>query len=155
MNATNHTLNNASMANSFNSTGGLVEGMIILLVYIVVVMVAAQIVAPWLADLEVLSAAVGRFLSSVAYAVKGLAASAVLTVLALPVWLFATADGETQGLALEVVAVVIGAYIALVIVGVLADRATAAFIDAHPEYEEWADIFPEESEDAEVEPADD
>jgi hypothetical protein len=53
-------------------------------------------------------------------------------------------------MALEAVGVLLAGYAALFVLGMLVDRAVAAFIDAHPELDEWADIFSDEEEDTEA-----
>lgn len=129
----------AGFASSMGLTGPLV-----FVIYAVGVLLAAQFVAPWLATSQLLSGMAGRILESMALAIKGLASTAVLVVVALPAWFLLTAEPSTKGLAAEVVGYGIAAYIALVVLGWLADRAVTAFLDAHPDYDEWDDLFPDE-----------
>jgi hypothetical protein len=81
---------------------------------------------------------------TIEYAIKGLAASAVLFVIAAPVYLLASTDNQTRGFALEVIGIGVIAFLVLAGIGWLADRAVSAFIDAHPDYEEWRDLFPDD-----------
>lgn len=129
---------NGGFASSVGVTGPLVIGL-----YIVGALLAAQFVAPWLAKSRLVSRVSDRVVASVNYAIKGLAATAVLGVLAAPVYLVATSDGQTQGVVLQAIAVLAVAYIALVGIGWLADRAVTAFLNAHPEHDEWSDLFPD------------
>jgi len=132
-----------NISSSFADATGLGPA-VVLLLYVVGALLAAQFVAPWLAQSELLSDVAGGLVASAEYAVKGVGATAVLLVGALPVYFLATADGGTQGLALEAVGVLLAGYIALVGIGMLADRAVTAFIDAHPDVDEWGDLFPED-----------
>jgi uncharacterized protein with PQ loop repeat len=136
----------ADISNGFGSAFGLMPA-VLLVLYIVGVLLAAQFVAPWLAKSELLTSVAGRFVESIEYAVKGFAASAVLAVAALPVYFLANADGGTRGIALKAITIIAAAYVSFVIIGWLADRAVTAFIDAHPEVNEWGDLFPEEEPD--------
>lgn len=147
----NETLANASsgITSGFADATGL-GPIVLLLLYVVGALLAAQFVAPWLAKSELLSSVAGGLLGSLSYAIKGFASTAVLAVAALPVYFLATADGGTRGMALEAVGLLAAGYVALVIIGMLADRAVSAFIDAHPEIDEWADMFPDEEESAEA-----
>jgi len=138
----NTTIANASMevTNGFASSFGLRYATIAVL-YVVGALLAAQFVAPWLARSEMLSRVTGGFVWTAVYAIKGAAASAVLLVAAAPAYFVATMDSGTRGFALEAIGIAVAGYIALVVVGVLADRAASAFLDAHPTYDEWGDVF--------------
>lgn len=116
-------------------------GVIVVVLYVFGALLAAQFVAPWLARSQLLSRVWTYLGDSLAYAMKGVAATAVLVVIAMPVYLLATADGGTRGVALQLLAAAAGGYLAMVVVGWLADHAVAAFLKAHPEYEEWDDLF--------------
>lgn len=146
----NETLHNAS-ANTLNGFADMtgLAGPIVVVLYIVCAMLAVQVLAPWVASSRLVERAGQRVVHAFQYAIKGVAASAVLLIAAAPVYFVATADGETKGLALEAVAMAVAGFLGLVVVGWLADRAVAAWLNAHPEYDEWADLFPEEeSEEA-------
>lgn len=150
----NSTWANASsdMASSFGTTAELAV-LVVVALYVIGALLAAQVVSPWLAQSALLSVAGRRFVESLQYAVKGVAATAVLLLVAAPVYLLATADGGTRGAALTWLGVAVAGYVGLVVAGWLADRAVAAFIDAHPDATEWADLFPEADGDADLEPA--
>jgi len=147
---TNGTLSNASVATNSLAFGGDGFGPIaLLLVYILVALVAAQFVAPWLASSRLLSGVGAHIVQSLRYAIKGIAATAVLALGGIPGYYLVTADGAARGVALEVIGALLGAYVLLTVIGVLADRAVSAFIEAHPEYDAWGDLFPGEESDAE------
>lgn len=137
----------SSFASSFDLVGPLV-----VVLYVIGALLAAQFVAPWLGQSELLARVAGRVVASIQYAIKGIAATAVLVVAALPVYFVVTADGETRGLAGLVIAGGIAAYCTLVGVGWLADRAVTRFIDAHPDYEEWDDIVSADEADDDADP---
>jgi len=107
---------------------------------------AAQFVAPWIARSDTLDRVLGGFAQSFVYAIKGAAASAVLLVAATPAYLVLTADPGTRQVAAKWVGIALGGYLALNVVGWLADRAVTAYIHAHPHAEEWADLWPDEEE---------
>jgi hypothetical protein len=145
----NETIANASFTSGLaDSTGPAL--IVLLLLYVVGALLAAQFVAPWLARSELLSAIISKLFNSIFYVFKGLAVTAVLAFTALPVYFLATADKGTRSMALEAVGVLLAGYVALFVIGMLADRAVTAFIDAHPELDEWADIFSDEKEDTEA-----
>lgn len=147
-------------ANASSITGGFADSsglgpVIVFLVYIVAVLFAAQFVAPWLANSSLLNRLGSGFLDTVVYAIKGLATTAVLAVAALPVWVVAQADAGTRAVAFRYVGFAIAAFVGLAVIGWLADRAVAKFIEAHPDYESWGDIWSGEEDDvAEPEAAD-
>lgn len=146
--ANNESMQNASsgVTNSFGTPTELIP-VLVLVLYAVGALLAAQFVAPWLAKSQLLSSVAGRALQSLHYALKGVGATAVLALVAAPVYFMATADGNTRGLALEVIGLAAAAYVVLVVLGWLADRAVTAFFDAHPEYDGLDDIFPDEPDD--------
>lgn len=147
--ATGESLNNASM--SINSSFGDATGLgpvVILLLYIVGALLAAQFVAPWLAQSNYLSRLAGGLVASLEYAIKGFASTAVLSLVGLPAYLIATADAGTRGAALTTIAGGVAGYVILAGIGVLADRAVTAFIEAHPDLDEWGDLFPEKDDTA-------
>jgi hypothetical protein len=145
----NETIANASFTSGFADSTGLAP-IVLLLLYVVGALLAAQFVAPWLARSKLLSDSISKLFTSLFYALKGLAVTAVLAVTALPVYFLATADKGTRSMALEAVGLLLAGYAALVVIGMLADRAVAAFIDTHPELDEWADIFSDKEEDTEA-----
>lgn len=138
---------NAGMASSFDLVGPLV-----FVVYIVGALLAAQLVAPWLAESRLLQPVSERLKQSLSYAIKGIGATAVLALVGAPIYLVATSDGESQGLALSVLAGLVGVYMALVVIGWLADRAVTRFIDAHPEYDSWEEMWEGEDDATEAAP---
>lgn len=135
-------LDNASMgvASSFGSAGSMFP-IIAFIVYVVAVIVVAQFLAPWAAKSRFVSRASRRLVRTVGYALKGLVASAVLAVLAAPVYVVATADAGTRGVAIEWLGYGLAAFLALAVIGWLAERAVVAFIDAHPDYDDWDDFW--------------
>jgi len=147
--STNETIANASFTSGFADSTGIAP-LVLLLLYVVGSLLAAQFVAPWLAKYKLLSSVAGGLHRSLSYAIKGFASTAVLAVAALPVYFLATADKGTRGLALDAVALMLAGYVALVIIGMLADRALSAFIDAHPDIDDWTDIFPDEEGEKEA-----
>lgn len=132
-------------ANAFDLSGVLILG-----IYVLVALVAAQAFLPWLARSDALTGAAQRFLQSLVYAVKGVAASITLLAIAAPAWFIMQADSGTREVALRWGGYIIGGYLFLVVVGWLADRAVAAFIDAHPDYESFSDIWPEAPDEDET-----
>lgn len=138
----------ADVATGFASSEHLVGPMLLILIYAVGALGAAQYLAPHLAQSRLLERAGKRVTAVVVFALKGAAASAVLAVVALPAYLLLTVDGETRGVALEYLWLAAVAFVALACIGWLADRAVTAYIDAHPDHEEWADLFPEEESEA-------
>lgn len=145
----NESIANAST--SLNSAFGSANELgipLLLVLYGVGALLAAQFVAPWVAQSQLLTTVGGRLVESIEYAIKGVTAVGVLALLALPFHFVATADADTQGLALTAVGVVIVAYAILVGVGWLADRAVGRFVEAHPEADEFGDLFPEDDTEA-------
>lgn len=142
---------NASMSltDGFASTTGL-GGIVALTMYIVVAILAVAVLAPWLAQYRLPTRLARAFGSSVEYAIKGLATTAALAITAAPVYLLATTNGETQRNVGLVIGGLVAAYISLVAIGWLADQAFQRFIDAHPEFDSWDDMW-ETPEDADVE----
>lgn len=133
---------NASMGmtNGFGSTGDLFP-VFVLVVYAVAVLAVANFAAPGLARSRVASRLGAGVVAFFGYVLKGVVASAVLTVAALPVYYVATMDPSGRGIALEVVGYGVAGLAALAVVGWLADRAVARFIDAHPDYDSWEDLW--------------
>lgn len=145
----NESIANASpeITSGFASSMGL-SGVVVLAVFVVTTLVVAQFAAPWLAKSELLSKVGAGFLTSFSYAIKGFTATVVLAGLAFPVYyLTVMADESTRGMVLDVVGTLLLGYVALVVIGVLADRAVSSFIDAHPRIDEWGDLFPGEDDD--------
>lgn len=141
-----------------NATSGFADstglaGPVIVVMYIVAVVAISGVIAPWAARSELLTRVGGGVVQSLEYAIKGLAASAAALAFGYPVYWVATAEGDTQGLALTVIAGLVGIYLALVVIGWIADKAVQRFIDAHPDYEEWGDLFPEADDEEGGEPA--
>lgn len=135
----------------FADSSGLFGLIVVFLLYAGVALLAAQFLAPWLANSRLISRlghGIGR---SIVYALKGLGASAALAIVAGPVYLLAQVDSGTRAVALRYVGYAVAGYLALVAIGWLADRAVAAFIDAHPDYDEWADLFPDDEDESEPE----
>jgi len=138
------TFQNASSGISSGFGNAMDLGPVVLLVlYAVGFLLAAQYIAPWAARSELLSRLGSGLGRSILYAVKGVAASAVITITALPIWVAWRMDAGTRGVALEYVGYAVGGYVILIVVGRLADTAVSKFIEAHPEYDEWSDLFPE------------
>jgi len=133
----------ADMTAAFGDASGIALPGIIIVVYIVGALLAAQFIAPWLAQSDTLERFAGGLAHSLVYAIKGAAASAVLLVIATPAYFALTMDAGTRGLALRGIALLLGGYVVLNVVGWLADRAVGIYIDAHPTAEEWADLWPE------------
>jgi len=107
--------------------------------------------APALAEYRIIGRVVTRFGTAFGYALKGLVAVVVLGVLSAPITVLATADASTRTYILEYAAIAIGGFVGLAVVGYIADYAVARYIDAHPEYEAFSDIFPDSDEtEAEV-----
>lgn len=136
----------AGVANGFADATGL-GPVVVIGLYIVGTLLAAQFVAPWLARSRWLSRAGGGLLTSLVFALKGLGATAALALAAAPVFLLWQADGGTRELALRYVGYAVAGYLALVLVGWLADRAVAAFVEAHPDAEALGDLLPESEDD--------
>jgi len=137
----------ADITGAFGNATGLAVPAIIVLVYIVGALLAAQFIAPWLAQSDSLERVAGGLAHSLVYAIKGAAASAVLLVVAAPAYAVLTMDAGTRGLALRGIALLLGGYVVLNVVGWLADRAVGIYIDAHPTAEEWADLWPDTDEE--------
>jgi len=145
---TPNTIQNASngLSGGFASSTDL--GPVVLIVmYAVGFLLAAQYVAPWAARSELLSRVGSGLGQSVLYAIKGVAASAVMTITALPAWVVWQLDAGTRGVALEYLGYAIGGYVVLMAVGWAADTVVSTFIEAHPEYDEWSDLFPDAPDD--------
>lgn len=130
----------SGLSNSFNSISPLILVVVLASVGIVVV---ASLVAPWLAKSRLLSRLGRRIGITLWYALKGVVTCAAVSLVAVPAYIFSQADGSTQAVSLKLVALALGAVIALAILGWIADRTVAKFIDVHPEFEEWSDIFPD------------
>lgn len=140
----------ASINGGFADMSGLMPVLLIGL-YIIGALLAAQFVAPWLARSSLLGTVGDAILSAIGYAIKGSAAVAVLAVAALPAYLVLTVDASTRGVALRWVAYGVAAFAGLVAVGWLADRAVARYIKAHPNVDSWAELWEsDDSGDAEV-----
>lgn len=146
-------VNASATANTFGSSGGLLAVLVVVGLYSIAALLLAQVVGPWLARSGLLAALSDRVLRSVEFAAKGVAASAVLAAIGLPVALLATAEASTQFAVARWAGIAIAGYATLVVVGWLADRSVTAFIEAHPEYEAWGDIFDASDGDESPEPA--
>lgn len=144
---TPHQIENAT--SGFADSTGLFGPVVLVLVYALAVMVAAQWLAPWIAESSLLSRLGAGVVETIVYAIKGLATTAVLAVAALPFWFVSQADPGTRSAAFRYGGYAIVAFVGLVVVGWLADRAVTKFIEAHPDYEEWGDLW-HESEDEEL-----
>lgn len=138
----NETLNASnSVTSGFGDTSGLVGLTFLLAIYAVVALLAANLVAPWLAQSAIFGRIGAAISSALAYAIKGVATTAVLGALALPAYLFATADAATRSTGLEYAGYAVGGFLILVGIGQLADKAVSRFIDAHPDHDSWEDIW--------------
>lgn len=122
-------------------------GIIIILLYIIGALLAARHVAPWLAQSRFITRTGTQIATSFVYAIKGVAATAVLAAAAAPVYLLTQVDGSTRGIALRYIAYAAVAYISLVVIGWLADRAVTAFVNAHPDIDTIDDLIPEPRDD--------
>lgn len=142
--------NASSSINSGFASSYELGGVLVIVLYIVGALLAAQFVAPWLAQSQLLGTIGNAIFSALAYAIKGLAAVGVLALAALPGYLLLTADVSTRGVALKWVGYAVGAFAALVVVGWLADRAVARFIEAHPDVDSWAELWESDDEGKEV-----
>lgn len=134
-----------------DSTG--LGGPILVVAYIVAVVAISGVIAPWAAQSKFLTRIGGGIAQSLEYAIKGLAASAAALAVGYPIYWVGTADGDTQGLALTLMAGLLAAYVALVAIGWIADKAVQRFIAAHPDIDEWDDLFPESDDEDGGEPA--
>ena len=154
--ATTTTPANLSAAQN-NIVGGFGDAfgltpVLLLAVYALAILVAAQFALPWLAKSRLVSQTGRRILLSIHYAMKGVAATVVIGLTAAPVYVVATADAGTRGVAMRWVGYAVAGYGALVLLGWLADRAVTRAIDAHPDYDSWGDVWggDEEPDAAEV-----
>lgn len=128
-------------------------GVVLLVMGAILVIVAAQFLAPWLAKSNILKSVFGGFLVSFVYALKGAAALIAAGALVTPFWLVTQMDSGTRSALFEYGGYAVGGYLGLAVIGWLADRAVTRYIEAHPTYESLADMWPEtpdEDEPAEV-----
>lgn len=139
----NHTFSNATadVSSGFAAADGLFPILLIVVIYATAALLAANFVAPWLAKSTVLGRVGSILTSAFEYAIKGLATTAVLCIVALPAYLLLTVDASTRATGLKWAGYALAAVLILIGIGQLADRAVARFINAHPDAESWSELI--------------